>query len=162
MGGWQLGRVRVRKKRDKGAAILVWYFVFGLKNRSCWTPFPFLIEATEWPSMQPWSLIQPRSGMRLFFGNYGNQPRWASLGKPALCLEIPIHLILRLEDISYVLPTRYRQWGKCHLMVNNTAYYLLRWLMWYLWFNCMPTAYWPALFHKLRLIVGWPLYGFII
>ena len=64
---------------------------FWIWTRSSWMPFPLLFEAAVWPSVWPCSLVQAGSGMRLLFDwwSHGNQPRWASLDKPILCLHIP-------------------------------------------------------------------------
>ena len=54
-------------------------------------PFPLLFEAAVWPSVWPCLLVRAWSGMRLLFDRWShdNQPRWASLDKPILCLRIP-------------------------------------------------------------------------
>ena len=67
--GWGVGKERERKEGD----------------------FVMLFEAVVWPSVWPCSLVQAWSGIRLLFDRWGhdNQPRWASLDKPILCVHIP-------------------------------------------------------------------------
>ena len=54
-------------------------------------PFPLLFEAAVLPSVRPCLLVRAWSGMRLLFDRWShdNQPRWASLDKPILCVGIP-------------------------------------------------------------------------
>ena len=53
--------------------------------------FPLLFDAAVWPSVWPCSLVRAWSGMILLFNrrSHDNQPPWASLDKPILCLHIP-------------------------------------------------------------------------
>ena len=53
--------------------------------------FPLLFEAAVCPYVWSGSLVQVWSGMSLLFDwwSHDNQPRWASLDKPILCLHIP-------------------------------------------------------------------------
>ena len=101
--GWVVGKEGERKEGD---FVLLWCS-FWLWTRSSWMPFPLLFDAAVWPSIWPCSLVQAWSGMRLLFDrwSHGNQPRWASLDKPILCLHIPcVDFRTRVSSSQRLLP----------------------------------------------------------
>ena len=83
------GGVIKEGERKEGDFLMLWCS-FSLWTRPRWIPFPLPFEAAAWPSVWPCSLVQTWSGMRLLFDRWShdNQPRWASLDKPILCLHI--------------------------------------------------------------------------